>query len=88
LPKKCNVIYCVRGVLSPLLANLYLIEAFDQWLVTTQPRIVFERYADDIVIHTRSLEQSHFILDKLKERLKGYSLEIWIYWVSLFGRAV
>jgi RNA-directed DNA polymerase len=64
------------SVISPLLANLYLHEAFDQWLATTQPRIVFERYADDIVIHTRSLEQSHFILDKLKERLKGYSLEI------------
>ena len=64
------------GVLSPLLANLYLHEAFDHWLATTQPRIVFERYADDIVIHTRSLEQSHFILDKLKARLKRYSLEI------------
>ncbi len=64
------------SVISPLLANLYLHEAFDQWLATTQPRIVFERYADDIVIHTRSLEQSHFILDKLKERLKRYSLEI------------
>jgi len=64
------------GVLSPLLANLYLHEAFDQWLAETQPRIVFERYADDIVIHTRSMEQSCFILDKLKARLKEYSLEI------------
>jgi len=64
------------GVISPLLANLYLHEAFDQWLESTQPRIVFERYADDIVIHTRSIEQSNFILDKLKARLKEYSLEI------------
>lgn len=64
------------GVISPLLANLYLHEAFDQWLARTQPRIVFERYADDIVIHTRSIEQSNFILDKLKLRLKQYSLEI------------
>ena len=64
------------GVISPLLANLYLHEAFDQWLSNTQPRIVFERYADDIVIHTRSIEQSNFILDKLKARLKRYSLEI------------
>lgn len=64
------------GVISPLLANLYLHEAFDQWLANTQPRIVFERYADDIVIHTRSIEQSNFILDKLKARLKQYSLEI------------
>lgn len=64
------------GVISPLLANLYLHEAFDQWLKLTQPRVVFERYADDIVIHTRSIEQSNFILDKLKARLKEYSLEI------------
>jgi group II intron reverse transcriptase/maturase len=64
------------GVLSPLLANLYLHEAFDRWLADTQPRIVFERYADDIVIRTRSMEQSCFILDKLKVRLKEYSLEI------------
>lgn len=64
------------GVISPLMANLYLHEAFDQWIATTQPRIVFERYADDIVIHTRSMEQSHFILDKLKEQLRGFSLEL------------
>jgi RNA-directed DNA polymerase len=64
------------GVISPLLANIYLHEAFDQWLAITQPRIVFERYADDIVIHTRSREQSSFIVDKLKARLKQYSLEV------------
>ena len=64
------------GVISPLLANMYLHEAFDNWISTTQPRIVFERYADDIIIHTRSMEQSQFILDKLKERLKQYSLEL------------
>lgn len=64
------------GVISPLLSNLYLHEAFDQWLAETQPRIVFERYADDIVIHTRSREQSDFILDKLKVRLAEYSLEV------------
>lgn len=64
------------GVISPLLANIYLNEAFDTWISETQPRIVFERYADDIVIHTRSMEQSHFILDKLKERFRGYGLEL------------
>ena len=64
------------GVISPLLANLNLHEAFDQWLAETQPRVVFERYADDIVIHTRSIEQSNFIVDKVKARLKEYSLEI------------
>jgi RNA-directed DNA polymerase len=42
----------------------------------TQPHIAFERYADDIVIHTRSLEQSNFILDKLKLRMLGFGLEL------------
>lgn len=64
------------GVISPLLANMYLHEAFDTWISETQPHIVFERYADDIVIHTRSMEQSQFILDKLKVQLKLYGLEL------------
>ncbi len=64
------------GVISPLFANIYLHEVFDKWIADTQPLIVFERYADDIVIHTRSIEQSNFILDKLKIRLKEYSLEV------------
>ena len=64
------------GVISPLFANIYLHEAFDQWMADTQPLIVFERYADDIVIHTRSIEQSNFIMDKLKDRFKQYSLEV------------
>ena len=64
------------GVLSPLLANLFLHEAFDLWMQNTQPLIVFERYADDIVIHTRSRKQSEFILDRLRSRLHGYGLEL------------
>lgn len=64
------------GVLIPLLANLFLHEAFDLWIQSTQPRIVFERYADGIVIHTRSWEQSEFILDRLRTHLQGYGLEL------------
>ncbi len=64
------------GVISPLLANLFLHEAFDLWMHKTQPRIVYERYADDIVVHTRSKEQSEFILDKARQRLSSYGLEL------------
>lgn len=64
------------GVISPLLSNIFLHEVFDSWLSATQPRVVFERYADDIIIHTRSKEQSAYILDKVRERLKQYSLEL------------
>jgi RNA-directed DNA polymerase len=64
------------GVISPLLANLYLHEAFDSWMQENHSIMVFERYADDIVIHTRSIEQSEFILDKLRVRLKQYGLSL------------
>ena len=66
----------VPTLFSPLLANLYLHEVFDSWMQNTHSIMVFERYADDIVIHTRSIEQSTFILDKLKGRLKQYGLEL------------
>ena len=39
------------GVISPLLANLFLHFAFDQWMVRENPTISFERYADDAVCH-------------------------------------
>jgi len=35
------------GVISPLLANLFLHYAFDLWMARTFPHIPFERYADD-----------------------------------------
>ena len=39
------------GVVSPLLANLFLHYAFDMWMARTYPHIPFERYADDIICH-------------------------------------
>ena len=35
------------GVISPLLANIFMHHAFDEWLRRTFPHIQFERYADD-----------------------------------------
>ena len=64
------------GVISPLLSNIFLHEVFDSWMQLYHSHMVFERYADDIIIHTRSIEQSEFILDKVRERLKQYSLEL------------
>jgi len=64
------------GVISPLLANLYLHEVFDSWMQENHSIMVFERYADDIVIHTRSIEQSEFIMDKLRVRLRQYDLTL------------
>jgi RNA-directed DNA polymerase len=39
------------GVISPLLANLFLHYALDKWLEITYPELSFVRYADDVVIH-------------------------------------
>lgn len=64
------------GVISPLLANLYLHEAFDNWMETEHGIMRYERYMDDIVIHTRSVQQSNFIYDNLKKRLSGYALRL------------
>jgi len=36
------------GVASPLLANIFLHHAFDQWMADNYPHIPFERYADDM----------------------------------------
>ena len=50
-----EVTFCVRGVVSPLLANIYLHHVLDVWFTTeVQPRLrgrsVVVRYADDVVI--------------------------------------
>jgi group II intron reverse transcriptase/maturase len=64
------------GVISPLLANLYLHYAFDTWLGREFPGVVFERYADDIVIHCKSEEQSVQIKQALTKRLEECELKL------------
>jgi RNA-directed DNA polymerase len=39
------------GVISPLLANLFLHYVFDKWMRKHYPGVMFERYADDAVCH-------------------------------------
>ena len=64
------------GVISPLLANLYLHEAFDLWMKENFSDIQFERYADDIIVHCVSEKQAHFIRDRIEGRLKLSKLEL------------
>jgi len=42
------------GVASPLLANLFLHYAFDEWMKRNYPTIPFERYADDCAPRRRA----------------------------------
>lgn len=63
-------------VLSPLLANLYLHYAFDRWMTRHYPRLPFCRYADDGLIHCRSLKQARYLKERLAQRLKECGLEL------------
>ena len=64
------------GVISPLLANIYLHHGFDKWMDEVNPHNPFERYADDIVIHCSSKEEAEDLLEKLRARMQDYELEL------------
>ena len=64
------------GVISPLLANLYLHHVFDTWIAQEYPGARFERYADDIVVHCRKEEESKGLLEAIKTRMADYELEL------------
>ncbi|MFK7906098.1 MAG: group II intron reverse transcriptase/maturase [Chitinophagales bacterium] len=64
------------GVISPLLANLYLHYGFDKWMEKQFPSLSFERYADDIIIHCQSERQAEYVLSQIRERLQACKLEL------------
>lgn len=45
------------GVISPVLANMFLHYVFDMWMIRNFPKAPFERYADDGIIHCRTKEE-------------------------------
>lgn len=59
------------GVISPLLANLFLHYAFDDWLRRNQPHVPFERYADDAIVHCRSQAQAEYLRWALERMALG-----------------
>ena len=64
------------GVISPLLANIFLHHVFDKWMEKEFLAVEFERYADDIIVHCKSLNQAEYVLRKIEERLKRCVLEV------------
>lgn len=64
------------GVISPLLANLYLHHAFDQWMQEEHKSNPFERYADDIIIHCQTREEAAHLLEEIRERMQQYKLQL------------
>lgn len=64
------------GVISPLLANLFLHYAFDQWMQRHYPAIPFERYADDSLCHCRSRAQAEHLREALERRFTECGLTL------------
>jgi group II intron reverse transcriptase/maturase len=64
------------GVISPLLANLFLHYAFDRWLEKTYPNLSFVRYADDIIVHCNSQTEAEEVLNAIRKRLEECSLQL------------
>jgi len=64
------------GVISPLLANLFLHYAFDLWMQRNYPSIVFERYADDAVVHCKSRGEAELVLAAIRDRFAQCGLEL------------
>ncbi|MDD1762921.1 MAG: group II intron reverse transcriptase/maturase, partial [Methanothrix sp.] len=64
------------GVISPVLANLFLHYAFDKWMDREHPDKPFARYADDAVIHCESKEDAEGLRESLAGRLAECKLEL------------
>lgn len=69
------------GVISPLLANIYLHYVLDEWFEqTVKPRLrgdaFLVRYADDFVIVFRREDDARRVLTVLPKRLQKYGLQM------------
>ena len=62
------------GVVSPILANLFLHYAFDMWIVRNYPNFRFIRYADDCIVHCTTLEEAKILKDLIAKRLRSCKL--------------
>ncbi len=64
------------GVISPILANLYLHYALDKWLERTDKTVKYARYADDAIIHCYTKAHAEQLLEKLQQRMSSCKLEL------------
>src|SRR5229473_2590438 len=76
-----KVTFCVRGVISPLLANVYLHYAFDLWVQHWRQHratgeVIVVRYADDAVLGFQHRADAEQFLRDWKERLSRFGLEL------------
>ena len=78
---KGKVIFCVWGVASPLLANVYLHYVFDLWANRWRQReatgdMIIVRYADDIVVGFEHEADARRFWEAMRERLQEFALSL------------
>jgi RNA-directed DNA polymerase len=76
-----QITFCVRGVVSPLLANVYLHYVFDLWVEAWRKKVakghvIVVRYADDLVVGFESRTEAERFLEMFRERLAKFGLEL------------
>jgi RNA-directed DNA polymerase len=64
------------GVISPVLANLFLHYTFDLWMKRTYPHLLWCRYADDGLVHCRTEQEAEALKAALHARLAECQLEL------------
>jgi RNA-directed DNA polymerase len=64
------------GVVSPILANIFLHYTFDLWMARTHPDLPWCRYADDGLVHCRNEQEAQALKSELQARLAECRLEM------------
>jgi len=64
------------GVISPVLSNLFLHYVFDAWMTRKHPTMPWCRYADDGLVHCRTVQEAQQILATLTQRFAECKLEL------------
>lgn len=64
------------GVISPLLANLFLHYVFDVWMGRNFPKCPWVRYADDGLVHCHSRKMAENLLGLLRSRFEECKLAL------------
>jgi len=64
------------GVISPVLANLFLHYVFNDFMSKEFPNIPWVRYADDGALNCVSIKQAKYIIKVLDKRFKAFGLEL------------
>jgi len=64
------------GVISPVLANLFMHYAFDVWMRKRFPDLPWCRYADDGLVHCRTENEAHEVRAALDARLDECKLKM------------